>query len=468
MDKVVSSIQEAIRACGLRDGMTISFHHHLRSGDYVLNMVVDEIAKMGIRDLTINASSIHDGQAAVVEHMRSGVITGLETNYCGPAVGREISRGVLKNPMIFRTHGGRPASLAAGKSHIDVAFIAAPTADTMGNCTGKVGKSACGALGYAFEDAMYADKVVVITDNLVPYPMLGWSLSEDKVDYVVAVDAIGNPAGIVSGTTKMTKDPVALRIADFAAKAIDAAGLLKDGFSFQTGAGGASLAAAAYVRDIMRTRGIKGSYALGGITGYMVEMLEEGLFESIQDVQCFDLKAVESLRSDPRHQEITSTQYASPDAKSTAASSLDAVVLGATQIDTDFNVNVHTDSRGYIIGGSGGHTDVADCAKLTVIVSPVSRARMPVIVDKVLTVSTPGKCVDILVTQYGIAVNPLRPDLKEKYLAAKLPVKDIQELKAIAERLNGAPHPLELKKERVVAHVLYRDDSPLDEIYCVE
>ncbi len=30
-DKTVSSIKEAIKAAGLKDGMTISFHHHLRN-----------------------------------------------------------------------------------------------------------------------------------------------------------------------------------------------------------------------------------------------------------------------------------------------------------------------------------------------------------------------------------------------------------------------------------------------------
>lgn len=467
MSKVVGSIREAIIASGLKDGMTISFHHHLRSGDYVLNMVMEEIAKLGIKDLTINASSIHDGHAPLIEHMKNGVVTGLETDYIGPVVGKAISEGVLKNPVIFRSHGGRPSALETGKSKIDVAFLAAPTSDTMGNCTGKIGKSACGSLGYAFVDAECAAKTVVITDNLVPYPLTEYSIDEVNVDYVVAVDAIGDPKGIVSGTTRMPKDPVALKIADLAAKAIDASGLLKDGVSFQTGAGGASLATADFLKNIMVKKHIKGSFALGGITGYIVDMLEAGLFEAIQDVQCFDLKAVESLRKNPRHQEITASHYASPTAKSSAAGSLDVVVLGATQIDLNFNVNVHTDSKGYIIGGSGGHTDVAECAKLTLIVAPLSRARMPIVVDQVLTVSTPGSSIDLLVTQYGIAVNPARPELKEALLKAKLPVKDIQELKELADQINGAPEHVEVKKERVVAKVLNRDDSLLDLIYQV-
>ena len=467
MSKQIATLRAAIEACGLKNGMTASFHHHLRNGDYVLNMVMDEIAALGIHDLTVNASSIHDVHAPIVEHMKSGVVTGLETNYIGPVVGEAISHGVLRNPVIFHTHGGRPADIESGTSHIDVAFIAAPAADAMGNCTGMIGKSACGSLGYAFADAACADKVVVITDELMPYPLTVRSIPETNVDYVVVVDSIGDPACIVSGTTRMPKDPIALRIADMAAKAIDASGLLVNGVSFQTGAGGASLATAASLRSIMLARKIKGSYALGGITGYIVDMMHEGCFESIQDVQCFDLKAVESLREDPNHFEISATEYASPKAKSSAASSLDIVVLGATEIDTDFNLNVHTDSNGKIMGGSGGHSDVAEGAKLTVIVAPLSRARMSIVVDQVGCISTPGKNVDILVTQAGIAVNPLRPELEQRLKAAHLPVVSIQTLKEKAERLNGSPLKAE-RGDRIVARVLDRHGQEIDRIYQVK
>lgn len=463
MSKIVASLADAIKTSGLKDGMCISFHHHLRSGDYVLNMTMDAIAKAGIKDLTINASSIHDGHAPLVQHMESGVVTGLETNYIGPAVGRAISNGVLKNPVVFRTHGGRPSDIETGKSIIDVAFIAAPTSDPMGNCTGKIGKSACGSLGYAFADAMFAKKVVVITDNLVPYPLNDFSIDETYVDYVVPVDAIGDPQGIVSGTTRMTRDPIALRIAATAAKVIDASGLLMDGFSFQTGAGGVSLAVGEYVKNIMLARKVAGSFALGGTTGYLVDMLEAGCFESILDVQCFDLKAVESLRTNPRHVEITGSHYASPTTKSCAADSLDAVVLGATQIDLDFNVNVHTDSNGYIIGGSGGHSDVAQGSKLALIVAPLSRARLSIVVDKVLTITTPGNTVDCLVTQCGVAVNPRRADLRERLVVAGVTVLELAELAKMAEKQNGiAKQPK--RKERIVGKVINRDGTCIDEI----
>lgn len=453
---------------GLQSGMTISFHHHLRNGDYVLNMVLEAAAEMGLRDLTVNASSVFDCHAPLVDHIKNGVVTGLEANYISAAVGKAISEGVLAKPVIFRSHGTRPSDIMTGRSHIDVAFVAAPTSDPMGNCSGKYGPSACGSLGYAFADAQCADKVVIVTDNLVDYPLTDASITENYVDFVVKVDAIGDPRGIVSGTTRMPKDPIALKIADYAAQAIDASGLLKEGFSFQTGAGGASLAVADYVKRIMLERKIQGSFALGGITGYMVDMLEAGCFKAIQDVQCFDLRAVQSIRENPKHMEITAAQYASPTAKSTAASNLDVVVLGATQIDTDFNVNVHTDSNGYIIGGSGGHTDVAEEAKLTVIVAPLSRARMSIVVDKVLTVSTLGKSVDLLVTQYGIAVNPGRPELAEALKAAHLPVKDIRDLRKMAVEINGPANPSIHLTDRVVGNVLGRNSQIQDVIYAVK
>ena len=466
MSKLVNSIREAVQLAGLKDGMTVSFHHHLRNGDFVLNMVMDTIAQMGIKDLNVNASSVFDTHAPLLGHIHNEVVTGLSADYIAATVGRAISSGVMKKPVQFRTHGGRPSDISLGRTPIDVAFIAAPTSDPMGNCSGKYGKSACGSLGYAFADAMYAKKVIVITDNLVTYPMQDYSISEDYVDYVVAVDAIGDPKGIVSGTTRITRDPVGLVMASHAANVIEASGLLTDGFSFQTGAGGASLAAAKFLKDIMLKKGIQGSFGLGGITGYMVDMLRAGCFRSLMDVQCFDLEAVESLRTDPRHQEISAMQYASPSSRSAVVDSLDVVILGATEIDTDFNVNVHTDSNGYIMGGSGGHSDTAAGAKLSMIIAPMFRARLPIVTDHVTCISTPGKDIDVLVTQGGIAVNPNKKELRDRLVAAGLPVVDIHELKEKAERITGAPQKLP-KGDRVVAEVISRYGDLQDQIYNV-
>ena len=259
--KLVKSIREAIQLSGLKSGMSVSFHHHMRNGDYTLNMVLEEIARLGIRDLTLHASSIFDIHAPLEEHIRNGVIRKISTDYMSAGLGRRISEGLMEERMEFRTHGGRPSDIVNGVTPIDVAFIAAPSCDCAGNMTGKYGPSACGSMGYAFADAMYAKKTVAITDNLVDYPLIGWSIPEIYVDYVVSVDAIGNPKGIVSGTTKITRDPVGLVMAERAVQVIQASGLLKDGFSFQTGAGGASLAAAKFLMEVMLRDNIKGSFA---------------------------------------------------------------------------------------------------------------------------------------------------------------------------------------------------------------
>ena len=463
MSKVVGSLREAISAAGLRDGMTVSFHHHLRSGDYVINMVMNEIAAMGIKNLTVNASSLFDVHAPLAEHIKSGVITKIITDYMSAGLGKYISAGIMEQPVEFMTHGGRPTAIMQGETPIDVAFVAAPAADGDGNCTGKIGRSACGSLGYAFADAEYAKKTIIITDGLCE-KLEEPSIDGKFVDFVVCVDEIGDPRCIVSGTTTITRDPVGLIMARDAADVIKYSGLLKEGFSFQTGAGGASLAAAKFLMDIMLEEKIRGSFGLGGITGYMVDMLRAGCFEELRDVQCFDLKAVESIRTDPRHHEIGAFEYASPANGHAWVNSLDAVILGATEIDTDFNVNVHTDSAGIIMGGSGGHSDTAAGAKLAMVIAPLFRARQPIITDRVNCISTPGKDIDVLVTQYGIAVNQKNEELRDRLIRAHMPVVSIEELKAKAESLCGVPKALE-HGERVVAKVIGRSGEVQDLIY---
>ena len=114
MNKLRNSIRDAILESGLKSGMTVSFHHHLRNGDYVLNMVMDEIAALGIRDLTVNASSLFDTHAPLKEHIKNGVVTTILTDYMSAGLGSFISAGGMENPVQFRTHGGRPADIESG------------------------------------------------------------------------------------------------------------------------------------------------------------------------------------------------------------------------------------------------------------------------------------------------------------------------------------------------------------------
>lgn len=92
-------------------------------------------------------------------------------------------------------------------------------------------------VGLARTDAEFADKVIIITNNIVSYPNAPWAIPEHDVDYVVRVDDIGDPKGIMSGATRYTKDPKELLIAKTAANVVEAAGYLYDGFSMQMGFG---------------------------------------------------------------------------------------------------------------------------------------------------------------------------------------------------------------------------------------
>lgn len=459
--KLLSSLKEAVERCGLRNGMTISFHHHLRNGDYVMNQVLEVIAEAGIKEIVIAPSSIFAVHAPVVEYMKNGVVTGIYTAYMSGPVAEAVSKGMLKTPAVLHTHGGRARMIESGDLHIDIAFIAAPACDEYGNLNGTNGPSACGALGYAVADATFADWTVAVTDHLVPYPACPIEIDQSNVDYVVQVEKLGDPNGIVSGTTKITKDPVGLIIAKRTVELMVASGLLKNGLSFQTGAGGTSLAVATYLREHMLQNGIQGSFAAGGITGYLVDMLEEGLFHSLFDVQCFDLKAVQSYSINPRHQPMSASLYGNPENKGAVVDRLDVMILGATEIDTAFNVNVITGSNGVIMGGSGGHSDTAAGAKLAIVVTQLTKGRLPIVVDQVTTVTTPGETIDAVVTERGIAIHPARTELIRAAKAAGLPVMTIEQLKVIAEGLTGKPEQIQFE-DQIVAVVEYRDGTVID------
>lgn len=462
--KLRQDLESVFDEIPVTDGMTLSFHHHFRNGDSLVNQVLDIASRRGLKNLRIALSSVFPVHAPMVDHFKDRTVTYLDTDYMSGPVAAAVSQGLLANPVMFRTHGGRARAIECGDLHIDVAFIAAPTADEYGNLNGTEGPTACGSLGYAFPDMEYADCVVAVTDSLVPYPLHKVSIPQTRVDYVVTLPSIGDPKGIVSGTTQVTKDPVQLKIASLASQAIVASGLLKNGFSFQTGAGGASLAVAYYLRKVMKQRSIVGSFALGGITGYLVSMLEEGLFERLIDVQGFDLEAVRSLKSNPNHLEVGAGMYASPFNSGCVVNQLDCVVLGATEMDTRFNVNVVTGSDGHIMGGSGGHSDAAAGAKLTIVTANLLRSRLPILRDDIVTITTPGETVDILVTEYGIAVNPRRQDLIERFTCAGLPLMTIEQMKSLAEEIAGVPEPISLSDE-IIAVVEYRDGTIIDVVY---
>ncbi len=227
-NKVVGSLEEALRRCGLRDGMTISTHHHLRDGDLISNRVFDLASEMGIRDLVWFPSASFPCNDPVIRYLEDGTINRIEGSMNGP-LGRFVSEGKMKGTAVLRSHGGRVQAIQDGEVKIDIAVLAAPSADAFGNARGTGGSSACGVIGYAKADFMYAGKVIVVTDNLVDLPCFPMEIEGNYVDYVVVVDKIGIPEKIVSGTTQITKSPDRLLIAELTASFLEKSGILKDG-----------------------------------------------------------------------------------------------------------------------------------------------------------------------------------------------------------------------------------------------
>ena len=460
--KLTESIAKALKDCGAKSGMTFSFHHHLRDGDYVVNMVMKSaIEELGLTDLTIAATSLGAAHDPVAGYIEQGRVIGIQTSGIRGRIGEVVSAGKLKTPAVIRSHGGRPRAIEGGEVHIDIAFIAAPTSDCMGNCRGIGGKSNCGSLGYAMTDAKYADHVVVITDCLVDFPNMPASVEAIDVDSVVVVGSIGDSRKIASAAARISQNPRDLMMAENVAKVIASTPYFKDGFSFQTGVGGPSLAANLFLEKYMDERNIKMGWAIGGICGPMVELLKKGKVGKVIDVQDFDLDGVNSINQTPGHFEMSASQYANPANKGAFVNKLDYVVLAALEIDTGFNVNVLTGSDGVLRGAPGGHPDTAAGSKCCIIVTPLIRGRMATVCEHVVTVTTPGDCVDVLVTDYGIAVNPTRPDLAACLDAAKIPHVTIEELKEKAYSLVGRPDDLEWE-DQVVAVLEARDGTILD------
>jgi len=461
--KLCGSLEEAIQRSGLKDGMTISFHHAFREGDKVLNQVLATLARLGFKNLTLASSSLLNCHDSVVEHIRSGVIAQIYTSGLRGKLGEAISHGLLLAPVQVHSHGGRVHLIQSGELKIDVAFLGVSCCDEFGNANGSHGKLSCGSLGYAKVDAEYAGQVVLLTPEIVPFPNYPASISQDRVDLIVPMSDIGDPSLIGVGAARVTRNPRDLLIARRAADVIEHSGYWKDGFSLQTGSGAASTAATRFLEERMSAQGITASFALGGITGAIADLHKKGLVKAVVDVQSFDRDAAESLRDSRAHLEISANEYANPSSKAAYVDRVDVVVLSALEVDQDFNVNVITGSDGVIRGASGGHCDVAAAANLTILVAPLVRGRIPTVVRRVATVVTPGESVDVLVTDHGIAVNPRRPEVEKRLREAALPVMSVAELHQKAIALTGEPEPLEFT-DRIVAVVRYRDGSAIDVI----
>jgi len=464
-NKLVGSLKEALIKAGLKDGMTISTHHHFRNGDLLANQIFDIAKELGVKDLRWYPSASFPCHEHLVQYLEDGTIHHIEGSMNGP-LGKFTSLGKMKGIGILRSHGGRYQSIQDGEVKIDIAVIGASCADSFGNANGLYGKSASGLLGFALADSEYADKVIVVTDNMIPFPCIPWQIQGNYVDYTVITDKIGIPEKIVSGTTEITKSPDRLLLAEMTAKFCEITGIIHEGFSFQAGAGGTAGAVGEYFAETMRRLKIKGRFARGGSNKYLVKMLEEGLIEYILDGQTFDLDGVRSMAQNPGHvwtSPFTSYNY---HGKGNFAGIVDVVILGATEVDVNYNANVVTHSDGMLLHGIGGWQNCL-FSKTVILPIPLFRDRIPVILDEVTTICGPGELIDVIVTERGIAINPLRKDLLEKVKGSDLPIKTIQELKAEAEKICGKPARPQYEDE-VVAVIKWVDGTIIDSVWKIK
>jgi citrate lyase subunit alpha / citrate CoA-transferase len=457
----VTSLDDALKRCGLKNRDTISFHHQLRNGDGIVNMTLDTISQLDVKDIRLAQTALFNVHKPVIEHIKEGVVNRVEGSING-VVGDYVSKNPLKYPVILRSHGNRWSAVKSGELPVDIAVIAASSSDEKGNCTGIIGKSAFGPLVYSQIDALMAKKVIIVTDNIVDYPCKFQEITEDFVDFVVEVDSIGDTTSILSGSTRITEDPMKQGIAHRCIDLMDAAGIIKNGMNFQSGAGGISLAVTKYLGDALEDKNMVADLGMGGMTKYMTDIYEKGRIKTLLFGQCFDSESASYISKYPDIPILNVGLYADPYASSRAVDSLDVVCLGATEVDTSFNVNVNTHSDGRLLHGIGGHQDTAAGAGLTVITVPLYRKNNPIVREKVTTITTPGDVVDAIVTNEGIAINPRRKDIIKK-IEGKLDILTIEELKKKAYEATDEPPELEFNDE-VVAVIQWIDGTVLDTV----
>ncbi len=465
--KIKQTIKDAIISSGLKDGMTISFHHHFREGDKVIGLVLTAIKELGIKKLKFAPSAvINIKNPSIVDFVKEGIITKIEASGIRGQLGDAVIEGFMDEPVILRTHGSRPRAIETGELSIDVAFIAVSASDDYGNANGFSGPNACGSLGYAMIDAKSADKVVVITDTLVDFPCTPASISQHEVDYVVVVDQIGDSTSIGKGAARVTKNPRDLLIAKNTANVIANCGYFNDGFTFLTGVGATSIACIQFLREKMIEKNIKAGAAIGGIPAAIVHLHNEGLVKVLEVVQSFDEESAKALGQNNTIVECDNNVYSNIHNKGCMVNKLDIGILAALEVDIDFNVNILTGSSGEMLGGLGGGPDVAGGAEVSIVTIPLFRGRTPSIVKKVFTLCTPGETIALVVTELGVSINPKHKNyeiLKKNLSKSNIKIIPIEKLQQMAEEVTGVPKPIECT-DKVVAVVEYRDGTVIDVI----
>ncbi len=212
----------------------------------------------------------------------------------------------------------------------------------------------------------------------------------------------------------------------------------------------------------MEEKNIHMGLGVGGLTKPMCELLDCGLARKLVDTQDFRFGCGQQCPHQPQPLPHLCWRVRKPDEQGRFVNKLDYVILASLEVDTHFNCNVVVGSDGIITGAQGGHPDTAQGAKCTIVIAPLLQGRIPAICTDVTTVTTPGESVDIVVTDYGVAVNPKRPDLLKALQDADcVPLKTIEELRDIAYSIVGEPEKVQFG-DRIVGIIEARDGTVMD------
>ncbi len=470
----------------ISDGDTISYPHYYRTGDRGLQLVVEKLREKGKRNIKIYGNAFFDHvDPWLIEAVRDGVIGGVYGNVYRK-FGSYVTAGELLPWVgVGVSHGNRVRKLQTGEVEVRVAFGPVPIADRWGNANGLMGKPEhlCGPVGLFEADTQYAEYVCLLAGTVSDRVVMPTPISMERVDFVIQVDDPGLNSGIGSGTLDMNKarsNPFNARVSDNIMRVIKAAGVVKDGFSFQVGSG-AGLLVLEEIRAMLKEAQVRANFSIGGVTSLHVDMLEEGTLYQLMHGQLFEPsgRMFDSMLNHPRHHEITTPYYASVANKEAAVNLLDLAVLSTLEVDLEFNLNTVC-AGGRIIGGIGGGQDVAAGADLTIIFMPLATGKdgkgFPKVVDRVYTRTTPGEVIDVVVTEEYAAVNPASKssykdaviERAEDFGVTLLSIEDLHKKSVEKAESFGTICSPKPTTDEVVHVIEWRDGTLLDTIKKIE
>ena len=58
LNKLIKDLDQVLDRLNLFSGMTVSFHHHMRNGDVLVNLVLQKLDSRGIKDIVLAPSAL--------------------------------------------------------------------------------------------------------------------------------------------------------------------------------------------------------------------------------------------------------------------------------------------------------------------------------------------------------------------------------------------------------------------------